>query len=121
MIDIVRAMTDANLRDQAILGLEQARDTILPAIEPRRLFRPFVEDELPDIARGSMALVAHPYADAGCPRGVDGPLTIAIGPEGGFIQKEIESLERIGFRAVPIGTRILRVETAIPALIGRLK
>src|SRR5439155_24423444 len=36
-----------HLHDQAILGLEQAKDTILPQIDTRRLFRPFVEDELP--------------------------------------------------------------------------
>ncbi len=114
-------MSEENLREQAIIGLEQARDTILPRIETRRLFRPFVEDELPEIIRDSVALVAHPYADAECPRNVDGPLTVAIGPEGGFIEKEIESLQRIGFRAVSAGRRILRVETAIATIIGRLK
>jgi len=113
-------VTDENFRQQAIIGLEQARDTILPSIETRRLFRPFVEDELPELVRGRVALVAHPYATAECPRRVGEPLTIAIGPEGGFIAKEIESLERIGFRAVTIGRRILRVETAISTIIGRL-
>ena len=46
--------------------------------------------------------------------------TLAIGPEGGFIQKEIDSLTAIGFRAVSFGPRILRVETAVSALIGRM-
>ena len=108
------------LREQMIAGLEQARDTILPTIETRRLFRPFVEDELPSIIAGTTALVAHPYASDECPRAVPGPITLAIGPEGGFIQKEIESLTAIGFRAVTIGERILRVETVISALLGRL-
>lgn len=113
-------MSDENLRMQAIIGLEQARDTVLPRIETRRLFRPFVEDELPGLMRGTTALVAHPYATEEGPRAVSGPLTLAIGPEGGFIQKEIDSLTGIGFRAVTIGPRILRVETAISALIGRM-
>ncbi|HYI11467.1 MAG TPA: 16S rRNA (uracil(1498)-N(3))-methyltransferase [Thermoanaerobaculia bacterium] len=113
-------MSEANLRDQAILGLEQARDTMLPAIELRRLFRPFVEDELPAIASDSLALVAHPHAAKECPRNVTRPVTLVIGPEGGFIEKEVESLERAGCTAVTIGERILRVETAVPALIGRL-
>lgn len=111
-------LSEENLREQAILGLEQARDTMLPAIETRRLFRPFVEDELPSIIRGTTAIVAHPYAAAPCPRDVEGPLVIAIGPDGGFIEKEIASFERIGFQPVTMGPRILRVETAVAALVG---
>ena len=113
-------LSDDNLLAQRILGLEQARDTILPSIETRRLFRPFVEDELPSIARGSLALVAHPHAASECPRNVAQPVTLAIGPEGGFIEQEIASLERVGFVPVTIGERILRVETAVASIIGRL-
>ena len=108
-----------NLRAQAIAGLEQARDTIMPAIETRRFFRRFVEEELPQIASETLKLVAHPHASEVCPREVREPVTLAIGPEGGFIAEEIASLERIGFRAVTIGERILRVETAVAAVIGR--
>ena len=108
-----------NLRLQSILGLEQARDTILPQIEMRRLFRPFVENELPSLITGR-AVVAHPYATADCPRTLPTPLTLAIGPEGGFIDQEIESLTRIGFDPVTLGPRILRVETAIPTILGRV-
>jgi RsmE family RNA methyltransferase len=112
-------MSEENLREQAMAGLEQARDTLLPSIEARRLFRPFVEEELPSIIEGTAALVAHPYAAEQCPRAIEQPLTLAIGPEGGFIQKEIDSLTKIGFRAVTMGPRILRVETAIAAFLGR--
>jgi RsmE family RNA methyltransferase len=113
-------VSEENLRAQAIIGLQQARDTILPTIETRRLFVPFVEEELPSMIEGATALVAHPYATDECPRNVRGPIALAIGPEGGFIPKEIESLNRIGFRPVTVGSRILRVETVASALIGRL-
>jgi RsmE family RNA methyltransferase len=113
-------LSDENLLAQSVLGLEQAGDTALPAIEPRRLFRPFVEDELPSIARDMQALVAHPHAATECPRNVRQPVTLAIGPEGGFIEQEIASLTRIGFTPVGLGPRILRVETAVAAVIGRL-
>jgi 16S rRNA (uracil1498-N3)-methyltransferase len=113
-------LTPENLRAQSILGLEQARDTVLPSIELRRLFRPFVEDELPSIALGTRALVAHPNASQECPREVREPVTLVIGPEGGFSEAEIASLERIGFTPVSIGERILRVETAVQFLVARL-
>ena len=110
----------AQLRAPAILGLEQARDTVMPQIELRRVFRPFVEQELPSISANTLALVAHPAAADACPRDVRQPVTLAIGPEGGFIAEEIASLERVGFRAVHFGARILRVETAMAALVARL-
>jgi len=113
-------LSEDNLLLQRILGLEQGRDTILPRIELRRLFRPFVENELPAIVSGTRALVAHPPAPAPAPRTVPGPVTLAIGPEGGFIDAEIASLERIGFEPVSLGERVLRVETAVAAMVGRL-
>ena len=109
-----------NLREQSILGLEQARDTILPSITLHRLFRPFVEDELPSIAHRTRAFVAHPPARMPCPRALSVPVTLAIGPEGGFIAEEIGSLEHAGFDAVTIGERILRVETAVAWAVSRL-
>ncbi len=113
-------MRPENFLQQAILGLEQARDTILPAIETRRFFRQFVEEELPELARGTRALVAHPRAAIECPRGVSEPVTLAIGPEGGFIETEVASLEHSGLVPVSLGPRVLRVETAIAALLGRV-
>ena len=110
----------SNLREQAIAGLEQARDTVLPTIELQRLFRPFVEGELSSLSERTLRLVAHPGAQAQLPENVDGPVTLVIGPEGGWIVPEIESLERVGFAPVSLGPRILRVETAVAAVLSRL-
>ena len=69
---------------------------------------------------GAGPKVAHPGAPEPCPRALAEPATLAVGPEGGFIAEEIASLERAGFAPVSIGPRVLRVETAVAALIGRL-
>jgi len=109
-----------NLLQQRILGLEQARDTGLPELHLRRLLRPFAEDELPGLLAGTLALLAHPGSPAPCPRAVAVPVTLVIGPEGGFIPAEVDLLARSGCQPVHLGERILRVETAVAALAGRL-
>jgi 16S rRNA (uracil1498-N3)-methyltransferase len=113
-------LAEENLRLQRVLGLEQARDTVMPSIELRRFFRSFVEEELPSLAADTRRLVAHPYGASACPRDLAEPVTLVIGPEGGLIEAEIASLQRAGFTAVTLGERILRVETAVAAVIGRL-
>jgi RsmE family RNA methyltransferase len=108
------------LREEMIIGLEQSRDTILPDIQLRPLFKPFVQDELPGLVKNTLPLVAHPSATAPCPRNVGGPVTLTVGPEGGFIPYEIDMLTAAGFSAVHCGERTLSVETAVPVLLSRL-
>lgn len=104
------------------LGLEQTCDTRWPEITLAPLFKPFVEDSLPMLLKGRRGLLAHPHTDQECPRGLtqDEPTVLAIGPEGGFIPYEVEQLTAAGLAPVHIGPRILRVETAVVALLARL-
>ena len=113
-------LDEKSLAEQFILGLEQAKDTIMPKVLLRRRFKPFVEDELSGIIEGTLALVAHPESSRAFPRRVKQPITLAIGPEGGFIPYEIEKFKEIGFIPVSFSERILRVESAVPALLSRL-
>jgi RsmE family RNA methyltransferase len=108
------------IRAQLVLGLEQACDTVLPAVLLRQRFKPFVEDESVTLVAGRTALLAHPAAEERCPRAVQQPVVLAVGPEGGFVPYEIDLLAAQGFHAVSLGPRRLRVEQVIPALAGRL-
>lgn len=108
------------LREHLLLGLEQARDTRLPEVHLRQRFKPFVEDELPELIEGTRAVVAHPASEEGTLLQPNRSTTLAIGPEGGFIPYEIEKLVECGFEPFSLGERILRVETAVPVLLSRL-
>ncbi|GAA6169707.1 16S rRNA (uracil(1498)-N(3))-methyltransferase [Sessilibacter corallicola] len=108
------------IRENLILGLEQGIDTILPVITTKKRFKPFVEDELPAISENSRVIVGHPKASVPCPQNLTEPVTLIIGPEGGFIPYEIDLLCANGAESFNLGPRILRVEQAIPALVYRL-
>jgi len=110
----------AAIHEQLILGLEQARDTVLPDVIIEKRFKPFVEDRLPQLAAGTLGLVGHPGEFPHCPRALAEPVTLAIGPEGGWIPYEVEKLAAAGLQPVQLGERILRVETAVSALLARL-
>ncbi len=113
------ALQDEAVREQLVLGLEQAKDTQMPTVHFNQRFRPFVEDELPVLAAKTVNIVAHPGGQE-CPRGLKKPVSLVIGPEGGMVDFEIEALKKIGFKAVDLGLRIMKVESALPFLVGRL-
>jgi RsmE family RNA methyltransferase len=114
---------DPTFLDELVdLGLEQARDTLPPRIEIRERFRPFVEDELDEWAGDAVRLVPHPMAAATCPRiATNQRVTLAIGPDGGWVPFEVNLLEQCGFTPVSLGPRILRVEVAVTYLLGRIR
>ena len=49
-----------------------------------------------------------------------GSCGVWIGPEGGFTEAEEEALAGKGLAPMSVGPWVLRVETAVPALLGRL-
>lgn len=109
------------IHESLILGLEQGRATYLPAIEFHQRFRPFAEDVLPALAAEFPSrIVAHPgpYPALASP-GVS-PVLAAIGPEGGFLDKECERFQDLGFAPMTLGERILKVETALPVMLAKL-
>jgi len=113
-------LSEEAIFEQVTLGLEQARDTIPPIIELEKRVKPFVEDRLPAIIGNDKAFVAHPHTDMATPADLNERICLAVGPEGGFIPYEVEKLNEAGCISMHMGARILKVETAVPALLARL-
>lgn len=107
------------LDNALIAGLEQAMDTVMPTVSLHKRFRPFAEDELPLLCHGRDALLGDLGAADSYPTVPSVPSLLLIGPEGGFIPFERELLKNAGARAVGLGSRMLRVETALHCAIGR--
>jgi len=106
------------------LGLEQARDTRPPEVLVRERFRPFAEDELDRTFGPSRRLAAHPQAHRALealPAREPVRTVLAVGPEGGWVPFELELLAKVGFEPFTAGPRPLRVEVAVPYLLGRLE
>lgn len=114
------ALQTDSVREYLLQGLQQSRDTVLPRLACHRRFKPFVEDVLPGMVQGRRALLAHPGDYPPCPRDLRGETLLVIGPEGGFIPYEVDKLAAAGCETVSLGPRILRVENALTALLGRL-
>jgi RsmE family RNA methyltransferase len=108
------------LREELCLGLEQGKDTVLPELWLRRFFKPFVEDELAALLPGAR-LLADPGAastlEAHAPPA--GGVTVAVGPEGGWTAYEAQALEARGFVPASLGPRPLRVDQAVPFVVGQ--
>jgi 16S rRNA (uracil1498-N3)-methyltransferase len=111
----------AALRKELLLGLEQGRDTLLPEVSLRRLFKPFVEDELEAFFPEPSRLLAHPAGSAPLEtlRPAGARAAIAIGPEGGWTAYEAGQLRARGFSPFSLGPRALRVDVAVPFAIAQ--
>lgn len=48
-------------------------------------------------------------------------LTVVIGPEGGLGERDLDALRAAGFRGLRLGPRVLRTETAGPAVLAALQ
>jgi len=107
-----------------VQGLEQAVDTVVPNVVFHRRFKPFVEDYIPQISEKYSHLVfAHPDSQQRLHNifmTQPGKILLAIGPEGGWVDFEVEKFQEYGFCGFTIGGRILKVDTAVINIHGRI-
>jgi RsmE family RNA methyltransferase len=113
-------LKEENYRPLLVDGLMQAGTSVVPRMETRRNFRRFVGDELDSLFPTANRVVGHPGGAPNAPAQKPGRLLLAVGPEGGWTDDEVSLLESHGFSRYSLGSRILRTDTALVALLARL-
>ncbi|MBO5643211.1 MAG: 16S rRNA (uracil(1498)-N(3))-methyltransferase [Kiritimatiellae bacterium] len=103
-------------------GLMQAGTTIMPELIVRRNFRKFIQEELSSMFPTTNKIVAHPTKEAQLAHqsSTADRLLLAVGPEGGWTESEVELLKENAFSLCSLGPRILKTETAVISLLARL-
>ncbi len=117
------ASKQAHWQAVAVSACEQSGRTRLPLIDtPLPLL-----NYLGNLAPGGLRLLLDPLAADGAAELTGASAEFAVGPEGGFEDAELEAFALAGFRALKLGPRILRTETAaiagltyLQALLGDL-
>jgi RsmE family RNA methyltransferase len=112
-------LTDGGARAALIEGAVQARDTILPRLRVYPNLDAWLQDLAPATGVEAAAAPRRIAADNVRPQGsfaglgiLDPPLTLAVGAERGWSDRERDLLEAAGFRRLSLGERALRTETA---------
>jgi 16S rRNA (uracil1498-N3)-methyltransferase len=107
----------AHWRAIAVNACEQCGRNRLPAVEtPRRLL-----DYLGSLPAGGARLLLEPAAETRRAAPIGGEVSVAIGPEGGLDEEEIEAFRLTGFQTMRLGPRVLRTETAAIAALAYLQ
>jgi 16S rRNA (uracil1498-N3)-methyltransferase len=103
---VPKESTVEKFRRAVIEASKQCGRNRLMAVDPPQKWEAF-------IARGDlpqMKLVLH--TASGLPEPSRGAAAVAVGPEGGFTTEEVDAVVAAGWKAVGLGPRVLRVETA---------
>ena len=107
----------AHWRGIAAAACEQCGRNRIPLIAPPAAFNPWIAGwkgtgiVLVPGAAESLATLPRPKL----------PVALAIGPEGGFTAREIETARAADFHAVSFGPRVLRTETATAAGLAAMQ
>lgn len=91
----------------------------LPALHPLTSLAAWLAAARGDVQRWVLLPGADTrLRDLPCPAG---PVEILVGPEGGLTDAEAAAAHRAGYRALRLGPRVLRTETAAPALLAAMQ
>jgi 16S rRNA (uracil1498-N3)-methyltransferase len=103
---------------------EQCERTVLPQVEPVQAIADYLSEASNDCFNGALKLIFctgdHPSLAKTIASLPVQNVILLIGPEGGFTPEEIALAMKAGFKAVSLGKRILRTETAGIAAISTI-
>jgi 16S rRNA (uracil1498-N3)-methyltransferase len=108
----------ARWRRICLEACKQSRRLHLPVIEA-----PAAPAEVAAAASGGVVLVAHPSGEP-LRHVLDvptAPVTLLVGPEGGFTEEEVTQAATLGATPVALGEAILRIETAAVAMLAAIQ
>jgi 16S rRNA (uracil1498-N3)-methyltransferase len=113
-------------RAVAVGACEQSGRNRLPVIESPVPLLTYLGRPQPAVSRPASRLVLEPGLGApAAPAPPDGMLQdgveVAVGPEGGFEDTELDALRVAGFVPMSLGPRVLRTETAALAALTWLQ
>lgn len=110
-----------NLNSEIELAMAQTGDSIAVNISRHKKFLPFL-DELSSRQNFSSAtkLLADGRADQSACNASGSHLYLAIGPEKGWTEYEIEQFSGQGFQSFHLGPRMMRIEHAVAAGLASL-
>ncbi|PID72793.1 MAG: 16S rRNA (uracil(1498)-N(3))-methyltransferase [Desulfobulbus propionicus] len=112
------------IHELLVEGMEQGGDTHLPQVSIHKQFKPFAQEVLPQI--DGTKIIAHPRVTTSL-GALDAPspqrntIILAVGPEGGWNDFELDMFSEQQFVPFTMGSRILHVDTAVVALLAQLQ
>ncbi len=117
-----KLLKDESWMKHVRLGLEQAGRTQIPEVTIHSSFTKFFQNDFK--SSNALKLITHP----------DGPSTIldvkipkenhivcALGPEGGWLDSEINHFVSNGFQKISLGPTLHRVENAVCAFLAQIE
>lgn len=117
-------LLEENYNKFLIEGLSQGKRIDLPSVSIHNKFKVFFENDFNEISNNSFCLLAHPDSDNYLTK-IEMDKTknviIAIGPEGGWNDFEINLMEEKGFIKYKLSESILRVENAVTAALSQFE
>ena len=117
-------LNEENYTKFLIEGLSQGKRINLPKVSIHNKFKVFFENDFKEICNNSNCLLAHPNAENYINKielKDNKNILLAIGPEGGWNDFEINLMVELGFINYKLSESILRVENAVTAALSQIE
>ena len=117
-------LEEKNYSKYLLEGLSQGKRVNLPQVSIHKKFKPFFENNILQNDNDTVKLLAHPNEESFLNNKMlngKNKIVLAIGPEGGWNDFEINFMVEKGFEKYKLSQNILRVETAVTAALAQIE